>query len=67
VSEIRVRFSRPRKPAEQPTSLMQPMEPIALLRACAAHAGQIDPTAAVVLTALPDHIEAPILPTLQTP
>ena len=34
----------------------------ALLRVCAAHAGQIDPTAAAVLAALPDWIEAPNLP-----
>ena len=34
----------------------------ALLRVCAAHAGPVDPTAASVLAALPDWIEAPNLP-----
>jgi hypothetical protein len=34
----------------------------ALLRVCAACAGQIDPTAAAVLAGLPDRIEAPNLP-----
>ena len=34
----------------------------ALLRACAAHAGEIDPTAVGLLAELPDRIEAPGLP-----
>jgi hypothetical protein len=34
----------------------------ALLRACAKHAGEINPTAAAILVALPDWIEPPNLP-----
>jgi hypothetical protein len=34
----------------------------ALLRVCAKHAGEINPTAAAILVALPDWIEPPNLP-----
>ena len=39
----------------------------ALLRACAAHTGEIDPTAVGLLAELPDRIEAPGLPSRSTP
>ena len=39
----------------------------ALLRACAAHAGEIDPTAVGLLAELPDRIEAPGLPSRSPP
>jgi hypothetical protein len=39
----------------------------ALLRDCAAHAGELDPTAVGLLAELPDRIEAPPLPSRSTP
>ena len=39
----------------------------ALLRVCAAHAGELDPTAVGLLAELPDRIEAPGLPSRSTP
>ena len=38
----------------------------ALLRVCAAHAGELDPTAVGLLAELPDRIEAPGLPSRST-
>ena len=39
----------------------------ALLRVCAAHAGELDPTAVGLLAELPDRIEAPGLPSRSPP
>ena len=39
----------------------------ALLRVCAAHAGELDPTAVGLLAELPDWTEAPGLPSRSTP